>query len=196
MEETWEEWIAHVAASINGSYNSSIGEIPHFVVFCVDKRLPYDILLQSPRPLYNPDAYAKLQISVFQRIHRAVRSKLSVSQEAMLTRQHKSAQPVTITEGDLVFILEPNRTSKLSPKYSGSCRVLSRGHDNKFTIRFLVSGSERVVHVDHLKRVHPDFPLPPDLSEPAVSSESEPPVPSRSTSEEYRSKLRSGRSYM
>ena len=114
----------------------------------------------------------------------------------MLTHQHKSAQPVTIIEWDLIFILEPNRTSKFSSESSGPCRVLPRGHGSVFTIRFLDSGSERVVHVDHLKRVHPDFPLPPDLPEPAVSSESEPPVPSRSTSEEYRSKLRSGRSYM
>ncbi len=78
LEEASEEWLADVAASINGSYNSSIAETPQFVLFG-DTHLHYDIFLQSTRLLYNPDDYAKLQFSVFQKIHRAVRSKLAVS---------------------------------------------------------------------------------------------------------------------
>ncbi len=191
LEDTWEEWLPHVAASINSTYNSSIGETPHFVVFGVDKRLPYDVLLDHPRPLYNPDDYAKLQLSVFQKIHGAVHRRLTISQDAMLNRQHKKAQPVTIREGDLVFILDPERSSKLSPRYSGPCRVVSRGHGNKFTIRFLDSGAERVAHVDNLKRVSPDFPLPATSTEATVSNISEPPPPSSDVTPPYRQKLRS-----
>ena len=180
-----------MAASINSTYNSSIGETPHFVVFGVDKRLPYDVLLESPRPLYNPDDYAKLQLSVFQKIHGAVRRRLTISQDNMLNRQHRKAQPVTIREGDLVFILDPDRSSKLSPRYSGPCRVLSRGHGNKFTIRFLDSGAERVAHVDNLKRVHPDFPLPLDSPEPSVPPVTQPPPSSSDVTPPDRHKLRS-----
>ncbi len=193
MEETWEEWLAHVVASINGSYNSSVGETLHVVVFRVDKRLPYDILLQTPRPLYIPEDYIELQFSVFQKIHRAVRSKLAISQEAMLARHHMSAQPVTIVEGDLVFMLDPDRTSKLSHKFSGPYRVWSRGHGNKFIMRSLDSG---VVHVDTLKRFHPEFPLPLHLPEPAVTPNPEPLSPRPSTVDDYGSKLKSCRTYM
>ncbi len=42
FQETWEDWLPQVAV------NSSLGKTPHYIIFGCDKRLPYDILLQSP----------------------------------------------------------------------------------------------------------------------------------------------------
>ncbi len=51
LHETWDDWLSQVAASINGSVNSSTGKTPHYIIFGYDKRLPYDVLLKSPSPL-------------------------------------------------------------------------------------------------------------------------------------------------
>ncbi len=50
LHETWEDWLSQVAASINGSVNSSTGKTLHYIIFGYDKRLPYDVLLKSPFP--------------------------------------------------------------------------------------------------------------------------------------------------
>ncbi len=39
--QTWDKWLSHIAAFISASYNASINESPHFVLFGEDKRLPY-----------------------------------------------------------------------------------------------------------------------------------------------------------
>ncbi len=60
LHETWEDWLTQVAACINSSVNSSPGKTPHYTVFGCDKKLPYDVFLQPPSPLHNPEDYSKL----------------------------------------------------------------------------------------------------------------------------------------
>ncbi len=86
LQETWEDWLSHAAASINGSVNSSTGKTPHYILYGSEKRLPYDVLVPSPAPLYSPDDYSKLQRHCFQTIHNSVREKLKTSQEEMLRK--------------------------------------------------------------------------------------------------------------
>ncbi len=60
LHKTWEDWLLQVAASINVSVNSSTCKTPHYIIFGYDKRLPYDVLLKYPSPLYNQEDYFKL----------------------------------------------------------------------------------------------------------------------------------------
>ncbi len=55
--ETWEDGLSQVAASINGSVYSYTGKTPHYIIFGYDKRLPFDVLLKSSSPFYNPEDY-------------------------------------------------------------------------------------------------------------------------------------------
>ncbi len=66
FHDSWEDWLPHVAASINSSLCSSTGKSPFFfVIFGVDKRLPYDVLFESPKPVYTDD-YNKVLLHTFQ----------------------------------------------------------------------------------------------------------------------------------
>ncbi len=38
--DNWEDWLLHIAASINSSVNDSGGKSPHYILFGVGKRLP------------------------------------------------------------------------------------------------------------------------------------------------------------
>ncbi len=62
LHETWEDWLSQAAACINSSVNSPKGKTTHYVVYGCDKKLPYDVFLQTPSPLYNPEDYSKLQL--------------------------------------------------------------------------------------------------------------------------------------
>ncbi len=110
LHETWEDWLSQVAASINGSVNSSTGKYPHCIIFGYDKRLRYDVFLKSPSFLYNHEDYTKLQLHSFQIIHASVRGKLKASREEMTQRQHLHATPIILDVGDSVMKRSPERS--------------------------------------------------------------------------------------
>ncbi|KAG0714498.1 hypothetical protein GWK47_014020 [Chionoecetes opilio] len=160
------EWLSHVAASINSSYNESINETPHFILFGVDKRLPYDMLLAKPQPLYVPENFAKVQITSVQRIHQTLRAHLRSSTSQAIARQHKSARPPKFKIGNTVFLINFTRDNKLAPKHLGPCRIIAKA-GNKCTIRDVETHDDRTVHMTHLRMMSGTLPDPqPQSSSP------------------------------
>ncbi len=86
LHETWEDWLSHVAASINGSVSPSKGKRPHYILYWLEKHLPCDVLVHSPVPLCSLGDYSKLQLHCFQTIHNSVQEKLKASREEMLRK--------------------------------------------------------------------------------------------------------------
>ncbi len=91
LHDNWEDWLPQIAASINASVNDSTGKSPHYILYGVEKRLPYDLLTKPKQPIYNIDKYKQQQIYNFSNIHSEVRSQLKVTKAEMLSSQHKRA---------------------------------------------------------------------------------------------------------
>ena len=186
LPHTWDQWITHIAASINSAYNSSINESPHFVIFGTDKRLPYDILLDKPQPVYNSADYAKVQLSYFQRIHQAVRTHIQFSNSQCIARQHNKSRPIKLEVGDIVYLLNFSRDSKLAPKHLGPFRIIAKA-GNKCTVRNLESFKESEVHVSNLRKasLRPDTDILAAAPTPTTPSSlpSPPPVTPRPLNE-------------
>ncbi len=206
LHETWEGWLSQVAASINDSVNYFTGKTPHYIIFGYDKRLPYDVLLKSPSPLYNPEDYSKLQLRGFQIIHASVREKLKASREEMTQRQHLHGTPIILDVGDSVMKRSPERSCKLAQKFMGPFLVTVKLHGNKFKVLDSSNSLSEVVHADRLKKfcsalspVADTSPFSPDLSSGAsygtvspTHGTVPPPVSSVSSPDSvYRQKLRS-----
>ncbi len=178
FHESWEDWLSHGAAFINGSINTSTDKTPHYIIYGFDKRLPYDVLVHSPGPLHSLDDYSKLQLHCFQTIHESVREKLKASREEMLHKHHAQGTYVTIQ----IMKRVPERSCKLSPKFSGPFLVTSRCHPNKFKILDPSNNITEVVHVDRLKKVGTSF-TPNTI--PSSSATYLPPSDTRSSSHGY-----------
>ncbi len=116
---SWEDWLPHVAASINSSLCESTGQSPHFIILGIEKRLPYDLLSSSQPPVYDYEDYSKVQLKVFGDIHKQVKDKLLQSSTARTIKQYKRACPVSFQIGDLVMVKTPERHTKLDPKFNG-----------------------------------------------------------------------------
>ncbi|MPC13346.1 hypothetical protein E2C01_006078 [Portunus trituberculatus] len=58
LHDNWEDWIPHVAAYINGSVCESTRKTSHYILYGVDKKLPYDLLAGPSKPVYNTDDYS------------------------------------------------------------------------------------------------------------------------------------------
>ncbi len=164
---SWEDWLPHVAASINSSICESTGQSPHFIVFGVEKRLPYDLLGSSQPSVYDFEDYAKIQLKVFADVHTQVRSRLIQTSTARSSKQHKRASPVNFKVGDSVIIQTPERHSKLEPKFEGPYQIIRHLGGNKFHIFYSDREIETVIHSDRLKQTAAEAPA---YASPADSS--------------------------
>ncbi len=156
----WEDWLPHIVASINSSVNYSTGKSPHYISFGVEKRFPYGLLTSTQQPIYNIEKYSQQQIHVFSKIHSSVRQKLKATKAEMIINQHKRAIPVNIKQWDTVMIQQPERKSKLSPKFVGPYGVVRYIHGNKFEVVEQSSNVTFVVHADRLKLIRPSSDTP------------------------------------
>ncbi len=201
--ETWEDWLSQVAACINSSVYSSAGKtLIIIIVYGCDKKLPYDVLLQTPSPLYNPEDYSKLQLHSFQTIHASVRERLKASREEMTRKQRLYATLITPEVGDSVMFRSPARSNKSEPKFTGLYVITTKLHGNKFKVLDPSIFTSQAVHADRLKvrealspLAESFTPLSPDSSTSSASPpvSALPPVTSVSSSDSYRQKLRSAR---
>ncbi len=166
--ETWEDWLPQVAASINSSVCASTGQSPHYILFGVDKRFPYELLSSTHSPVYNAEDYVKCHLKVFSGIHKLVHNKLQATNTAMCKTQHKRATPVTLQVGDFVMVRVPLRDSKLSPKFLGPRSVIHKLEGNKCVLWDSSTRTSETVHADRLKltkAVPADSePLPPPFA--------------------------------
>ena len=147
-------------ASINASINSTTHETPHFVIFGTDKKLPYELLESNLIPLYSDDL-VRVNLRNFQEIYRAVKANLAASKEDMVKEYNKRAKDAKMAPGDIVFLKVNEREDKLSPKFEGPYRIVSRNR-NTLVVVSLFKGEERRVHVENVKRV--DRRLAPEES--------------------------------
>ncbi len=130
----WEDWLPHVAASLNSSVIDSAGKSPHYILFGVEKRLPYELLTSPQQPVYNTDNYTQQQLHDFEKIHSSVRSRLKATKTEVMANQHKRDIPVNIRKENTVMIQQPERKSKLSHKFVGPYRIVRCVYGNKFEV--------------------------------------------------------------
>ncbi len=143
-------------------------------MFGSEKRLPYDVLVPSPAPLYSLDDYSKLQLHCFQTIHNFVREKLKASREEMLRKQHSQATPGHLDVGVSVMKRAADRSGKLTPKYSGPYLLTAKLHGHKFKLLEPSTNVSEAIHADRLKKISASFtpvavpspPSPADLPSP------------------------------
>ncbi len=153
-----------MAASLNSSVNNSTRKSPHFTLFGVEKRLTYDLLTSPQQPVYNTDKYTQQQLHVFRKIHPSVRSKLKATKTEMMANQHKRAIPVNFKPGDTVMIQQPERKSKLFPKFVDPYRIARYVYGNKFEVMEPNTNVALMIHSDRLKKMPSctDSPLAAD----------------------------------
>ncbi len=173
---TWEDLLPQVAATINASVSESTGQTIHFIVYGVQKRLPYDLLSAQQPPIYDVEEYAKIQLTTFSSIHKEVSQRLQHASDMRTAKQHQSACPVTFNVGDAVMVAAPERHSKLSPKFSRPHKITHATGGNRYIIFYEARNLSEVVHNGRLKATGAEAPsgVSPLGSPPSAASSSLP----------------------
>ncbi len=139
VSSSWHEWMPQVMVSLNSSLHTSIGDTPHFILFCQDRNLPYNILFKKEDPFYNFDDTVRLRTLDFQRIYELVLSNITDSKLAMNEQQWKKAREKIIVVGDIVYMKVHEPKNKLAPRFEGPYRVTDIVSGIKLKIRHLTT---------------------------------------------------------
>ena len=148
----WDYWVPTIQAAINNYFHSSLGDIPHFILYGEDRRLPYELLEQHPTPVYGDGDYVRLAIARKQEAYRAAKEHLTIRRDKILEAQHKLSLRKRIEIGVLVFkqVVKGGVMPKLAPIFNGPLRVLDI-RNNKALCKSLVTEGQEWVHFDSLK---------------------------------------------
>ncbi len=132
LHDNLDDWLPQIAVSINSSVNDSTGKSSHYIIYGVEKRLPYDLLINIPQLVCNIEDYGQQQqIHVFSTIH--IKEKLKATTAEMVAKQKNTKGKLwLIMQGDTLMIQQPDCTSKLAPEFVSPNRIVCYIHENKF----------------------------------------------------------------
>ena len=77
--------IPMVECAVN-SYHQSLEEFPFFALYGRDKRLPFDSLFQSAKPIYNAEDVPRIAMEQHKKVMKFIGNNLKMSQEAYISK--------------------------------------------------------------------------------------------------------------
>lgn len=162
-QRNWDQCLPDAQLAINSAYNISVDDTPHYLLFHVDKRLPFD-LTQTPvlSPIYSIDDYVTVTSNRAQQVFQKVKESLEISNANQQKLQHNRAKEKPILIGTRCFIkalVQPGKSKKLSPKWKGPFRVMKKIPHNKIEVCNIQTGKLQTVHMDNAKIV-PEATIP------------------------------------
>ena len=113
MQHVWQDWLPLVVVSINSSICSSIRQSLYCVLFGTDMCLSYDMLSQTPSPIYSVNDYVKKQTNVSPRIHAHI---TGITCGDGITAE-PAAHPNRLVSGDVVMKLTLELSFMLSQNF-------------------------------------------------------------------------------
>ena len=151
-DPNWDRYLDYVRFSINTATNESIGMSPHKALYGVDVRNPFDFFSELP----SKESTVQQLVKSAQDRFLALRSNLQKSSENMEKKVNSKQSRKQVGVGDRVYVKVNVRNQlnyKLGPKFEGPFEVIDRLVGNKYTVKDLDSGEEKVVHISQLKVV-------------------------------------------
>ena len=160
----WHLVLDDVQMTLNNSINESVGESPHYILYGYDARMPHNLLDDAvpPRPTYNYDDYVSYRTRRSYDIVKKVRETLSKSTLSRKSRYDQDTAVPSVTLGQKVYVIKQIKEGplyKVSPKFEGPFRVVELLKLNKFRLRHISEGYEKVSHWNHLKLIKNDVDM-------------------------------------
>ena len=188
---TWDLLIPGVLHAIRTSTNDTSKYSPFYLVNGREPILPLDTLLK-PRLKYLGEDYSKLAMERQHVAFRNVARNVKKGKELQRKYHDRKATIATFQPGDPVYLFNNIRKHKFSRKWQPYFRILSKNHNENYTIKSVLDGSTQKVHSELLKHAKLEWVIPKasmstraaKLVDPNTTSESS--SDSESSSEEGR----------
>lgn len=148
-----DEFLALAAHAYNNTVHNGTKQVPMEALFGFVSDIPV-ALKRNPSPLYNADHYPNVYRHRSQVVQQAAREALMDSKRVSKGYADRTANVVVFHVGDKVLALEPPRSPKLAPKYSGPHVIVNK--HGAVNVSIMRQGKKRpeIIHVDRLKPFH------------------------------------------
>ena len=137
----WDWWLDDIQLTIDNTVNSATGETPHFLLYGVERRMPFSILDDTvqPRSNYTYSDYVSYRTSQAWDIIKKTRDMLKTANKAYKNRYDRVSQKPVVRIGQKAYVLRPFKEGplyKVSKKIEGH-RVIENMKLNKFKLRHI-----------------------------------------------------------
>jgi transposase InsO family protein len=164
-QKDWDRFLNFATFAYNSAYHETIQEMPFFVVYGREPRLPVDMLLRRPDETYpSISTYVSDVAETLRRVYKSVKAKLkTINQEREQVNEGRKL--LEFKDGDQVWLFVPQQdndklklSSKLQHLWKGPCTVLERISPVNYRLDLngidarQQSRMHNVVHVSRLKR--------------------------------------------
>ena len=153
----WPTHLPFVVNAYNTTEHSATGFSPFFLMYGREQNTPIDVVLGDTRPSgQQVGNYAQLLVDRMRQAHALARENLKRTAERVKKYYDVGVRHKQFNEGDRVWMLNPRRFKKRSPKwerpYVGPFTVVKKINDVNYLITRGAGSSAIVTHVDKLKR--------------------------------------------
>ena len=90
---------------MNSSYHQLLGESPFFALYGRNKRLPFDSLFQSAKPVYNAENVPRIAMEQHKKVMNFIGNNHKMSQEAYISKSETRTKKRDVKPGDRIFFI-------------------------------------------------------------------------------------------
>ena len=158
--EDWDLLVPWAVLAINSAYCQSIGDSPYYTYHHRDADLPLHTLTTPQTSSRTPQQVVIDEKQRSKLAYEIVQSKLLEAADRNIRVSEKKAKDCKIDTDDRVYVKyvkHKKGDNKLTPKFAGPFRVLSRKSPSVFKLKNLVTNKITEAHAENLKLVKEQF---------------------------------------
>ena len=148
--QTWDLSLPLATLAYNSAYHSVLKESPYYLFFLRDVNVPFDNIMESPSPWYNPDDLkSEMQVRA-NACYQLARKYIEIGADEQEKYRNIKSKFRNIKVGDRVYVKRMRNVTKFSAKYLGPFRVL-KDCGVIFWLKELATSKIVKVHADRIK---------------------------------------------
>ena len=140
-QNDWDSCLPFLQMSLNSSYNTTIGDNPHYVVFLQDPIYPFEMTIEPENEPNTLHEYTAEMLERKRLVEQTVLENSDYEVEKYTDKFNEKTKPTKIIVGQRVYIKRrsnfPGRKDKLLPLYEGPFRVMKALENNRFDLQHL-----------------------------------------------------------
>lgn len=163
-QKDWDRHIPLLLLAYRASIHETTGQTPAKVVLGRDLRLPRDLVFGTPRETVSDvNGYVEALRESMLETHALVRNRIKIVSDRMKAQYDVRANHGGFVEGDLVWLYNPQRKKRLSPKlipvWEGPYKIIKKINDVVYRIQRSSRSKMKVVHLNRLCEFQGDTAL-------------------------------------
>lgn len=159
----WDEYLPYVMQAYRSAVHETTGYTPNFLMLGREVSTPLDLMYELPyqAKVVPRNEWVWILQEKMEEAHKIVRNSVKQAMGRQKIYHDRKLAFEKFKAGDQVFVYfpvrKPGRSSKLTSFWHGPFQILNKCSDLTYRVNCGSRGKEQVVHVDRLRKKHPQI---------------------------------------